>query len=353
MLRAPHDGHGAVGDCPHCEAELRVPGGPDLAAEDPTAFLPVGRPLAADELHAAVADAAPPQKRIEVPAPAAEPAPAGPPAGPAAPEEVLLEFEEVSEEPAVAVADGEDEMDPVVRRSARRRRKKRGSPVVAGLLVLGLMTGAGAAGYALYNRLGGPAPVVLAATELPPDAAEPATLVPPATADPAAVAVVQAGVPMRSPLLTVTLDAAPGPDGGPADPPRVRVRVEPGEAGKLVRVFFGDRPEFAAWQEARRDLVGTKRLAFVKARDAFFAAVAAGGDVGRFRDSVALNAARDVPGWAIEAVAGDRVVPCCREREDRSLLFCVPLAATVFTLRGRDVPGEGMVFPHTYEVRVR
>ena len=83
----------------------------------------------------------------------------------------------------------------------------------------------------------------------------------------------------------------------------------------------------------------------MKARDAFFAAVAAGGDVGGFRESVALNAAREVLGWSVEAVAGDRVVPCCGEREDGSLLFCVPADAATFTLRGPRRAGRGRRLP--------
>ena len=191
---------------------------------------------------------------------------------------VELEFDEIlggeeDEEPVVPAA-------TVVRRAGRSRRKTRGNPVLAGLLLLAVLGGIAAAGWLTYARLAGPPPVVLAATALPADAAEPAEFVPPSDADPRAVAVVAAGVPMRSPLLSVTLSAAPGPDGAPADPPRVRVSIEPGEAGRLVRADLAGRPEVAAWLETRRDLIGAKRLAFVKARDAFYAAVAAGGDVG-------------------------------------------------------------------------
>ena len=359
VLRAPHDGHGALGDCPHCEAELRVPGGPGEVSADPTAFVPVGKPLTGEELAAATEPAAPAAERADV-AQIVVPEPIAtgdaPPSGDG--EAVVLEFEEVEEDGAVPLAPADDEDSggpggPVARRSSRRSRKRRGNPVLAGVLLLAVLGGAGGAGYLMYDRLAGPPAVVLTATPLAADAAEPAELVPPANVDPAAVAVVQAGLPMRSPLLVVTLSAAPGEDGAPADPPLIRVRAEPGSAGRLVRVFFADRPEVVRWKEDRRDLIGKKRLAFVKARDAFFAAVAAGGDVGGFRESVALNAVRDVLGWSVEAVAGDRVVPCCGEREDGSLLFCVPQDTANFTLRGRDVPGEGVVFPFRYEVTVR
>ena len=360
MLRAPHDGHGALGDCPHCEGELRVPGGPDVAAADPTAFVPVGRTLTGEELAAAAEPAAPPAKRAETPqivVPEPDAAGHAPPGGEG--EAVALEFDEAPEgDGAILLSPADDgEPDdlggPVVRRPSRRGRKRRGNPLLAGALLVAVLGGAAGAGWLMYDRLAGPPAVALTATALAADAAEPAELVPPSDADPAAVAVVQAGLPMRSPLLAVTLSAAPGEDGTPADPPRIRVKAEPGSAGRLVRVHFADRPEVVRWKEERRDLIGAKRLAFVKAREAFFAAVAAGGDVGGFRDSVALNVARDVLGWSVEAVAGDRVIPCCGEREDGSLLFCVPTAAAAFTLRGRDVPGEGVVFPFRYEVTVR
>ena len=360
VLRAPHDGHGALGDCPHCEAELRVPGGPGEVSADPTAFVPVGKPLSGEELAAATEPAAPAAERADV-AQIVVPEPIAtgdaPPSGDG--EAVVLEFDEVEEEDgAVPLAPADDEDSggpggPVARRSSRRSRKRRGNPVLAGVLLLAVLGGAGGAGYLMYDRLAGSPAVVLTATPLAADAAEPAELVPPANADPAAVAVVQAGLPMRSPLLVVTLSAAPGEDGAPADPPLIRVMAEPGSAGRLVRVFFADRPEVVRWKEDRRDLIGKKRLAFVKARDAFFAAVAAGGDVGGFRESVALNAARERarverrgrrrrPRGAVLRGAGGRLAAVLRA-EGRGGVHAA----------GRDVPGEGVVFPFRYEVTVR
>ena len=354
VLRAPHDAAGGLGDCPHCDAECRVPGGPDADVADPLAFVPVGKALDAEAVGAAVAEVAPVPKgdakprsgvrRIVVPEPD---------------DAVELEFEEApetvgSEFPTAAAFDSPDGDDAPDRPARRSRRTRRGSRVVPALLLVGVLAGAGAAGWAMYGRIAGPPAVTLTATPLPADAAEPAELFAPADADPRAVAVVAAGVPMRSPLLTVTLSAAPVRDGEIAPDPRpIRVAVEPGEAGRLVRVDLADRPEVAAWREDRRDLVGAKRLAFVRARDRFFAAVAAGGDVGAYREPVALSAATDVLGWGVEAVAGARVAPCCRERADGSLLFALPADAATFTLRGRDVPGEGTVFPYRYEVTVR
>ena len=370
MLHAPHDGHGAVGDCPHCEAELRVPGGGAFAAGDPGAFVPVGKPLSRDEVAERTAATAPPAAnadgpKVEVPEPAAAPArPDAPPLGGGEPA-VELEFEEVDgdEDVPLVFADGDDAAspadgfaDPAADRAALRRARRRGrggNPVLGGLLALTVVGGAAGAGWLLYDRLGASGAVELSATALPAGAFEPAEFVPPPDADPAAVAVVQAGLPMRSPLLVATLSAAPDEDGRPVDPPRIRVTVEPGPAGRLVRVSLADRPEVAAWLEERRDLIGAKRLAFVKAREDFFRAVAAGGDVGEYREPVALNTVRGVLGWSVEAVAAGRVAPCCGEPEDGELLFCLPAGAAMFTLRGRDVPGEGVAFPHVYQVTVR
>ena len=120
----------------------------------------------------------------------------------------------------------------------------------------------------------------------------------------------------------------------------------------MVRVDLTGDPQAVAWFDGRGDLIAAKRLAFTRARDAFFAAVAAGGDVSGFRDSVALNASTETPGWCVEAVVGGKVIPCCREPSAGVLLFCVPDDAAACTVRGRAVPGGGAVFPYEYAVSV-
>ena len=393
MLRAPHDAAGALGDCPHCDEEARIPGGPTPDAADPAAFIPVGEVLDHEAVEAAVQRQAPPAREIEVPA---EPSPV---AAPAEAGEVV--FETANEPDELAPGEGlvfapADEPDaapvaakPAVRRSTGRRRKKRGSPVLAAVVLLGLLGGIGAAGWVMYDRLAPSAAAVIPATPLPADAAAPAWFLPPANADPRAVEIVAAGVPMDSPLLSVRFsgvraaaggDGMPEPDAGgmvdraaetdeaeagPQDgddssigPPRdapagaVAVTIRPGESGRLVRVDLRERDEVKAWLDERTDLLGAKRLAFVGARDGFFAAVAAGGDVGAFRGPVGLSAATGVLGWSVEGVAGSRVLPCCREREDGALLFCVPDDADGFLIRGRELPGGERGFPYEYAVEV-
>ena len=381
MLRAPHDAAGALGDCPHCEKEARIPGGDPAPTVDLVGFVPVGERLDHAAVGAALAEAAPPGRKIEVPA-----EPAVPDIGvPAEPGGVV--FESAAEDDDAILLDPADAAEPVapagpvVRRSSGRRRKTRGNPFLAGVVLLGILGGVGAAGWVAYDRFLADRAVPLAGAVRPAGSVPPAYFLPPADADPDAVAVVSAGVPMESTLLSVRLSGAaargggmtePPPDLGglserkdaaeappPPDPPiekfpegAIVVRVSPGERAKVVRVDLTGDARAMAWFDARGDLIAAKRLAFTQARDAFFAAVAAGGDVSGFRGPVALNAATEVPGWCVEAVVGGKVIPCCRETGPGVLLFCVPDDATAFTVRGRAAPGGGAVFPYEYAVSV-
>ena len=409
MLRAPHDAAGALGDCPHCEKEARIPGGappPAAAADD---FVPIGALLDPEEVEAAREQTAPSTGRtIEIPAALGESEPMNaPPADgvvfapadarpPAATDGVT--FESLDEPPPGGPIAAPSR--PV--RSRGRRRKKRGSPVAAILVLLMIVGGIGAAGWVMYDRLAGPGAIGVAGRALADDAIPPAYFLPGAGTSGAALAKVEAGVPFESPLLIVELSGRsagpagarpPAPDAGgmtdrggmtdaggmtdgpvpddpagenaaddePTEPARpaaipdgaILIRIRPGERGRAVRVSLGELEEVAAWVSERSgDLAPAKRLAFVKARDRFFAAVGEGGNVAPYRDTVALGAATDVLGWSVEAVADGRVAPCCRQTPAGDLLFCLPRGAASFTLRGRELPGLGRAFPFEYVVTV-
>ncbi|NNJ24006.1 hypothetical protein [Alienimonas chondri] len=443
ILRAPHDAAGALGDCPHCEKEARIPGGAAPEAADPLAFIPVGAPLDHEAVQAAIEQSAPERtpdvsdsaksgsakeegEPAKTPIATAERSPdaAAPDGGvvfaPADGDDAApVTFESADDSDGLPGDDAapdkyDDEYAPAAARgpAPRRgtRRRKRGNPVLASVVLLLLLGGIGAAGWVMYDRLAGPPPVGLAATELSADAVPPASFRPPAGVDQEALRKVEAGVPFNSPVLEVLLtgtrsrsgggggrqpepdaggmtdrggmsDAAPmdgEPDDDPADeeasdgemaadrddaaepnadPPAgapsieegsIRVEIRPGSAGRLVRVSPRERPEVAAWIEANTGLYGEKQLAFVKARGEFFAAVPAGKQTAEYRNSVALNVATEALGWSVEAVADGRVVPCCRETESGDLLFCIPRTAAGFTIRGRDIPGQGRVFPYEF-----
>ncbi|MFH5804276.1 hypothetical protein [Alienimonas sp. DA493] len=392
MLRAPHDAAGALGDCPHCEKEIRIPGGAVAEADDPLGFIPVGAPLDQEAVEAAVQQSAP-ERRVDVP----EPAPAAAAAGggvtfEAADDEAApVTFESADDEPAAAntanAAVGPAAVAKPVRSRRGRRRGKRGNPVLAGLVLLVLFGGIGGAGWVMYERLAGGGATAVSAELVAAEAAPPAYFLPPDPVSQQALRTVESGVPFVSPILEVRLNGVGGsaggagtpaadaggmvdratsndepPDGGnapaadaPADLPNeaILVTVRPGDAGRLVRVAaLRERPEVKAWLEANPQLYGEKQVAFTKARVAFFSTVADGGDASPFRDSVALNAATDVTGWSVEVLADGRVLPCCRETDSGDLYFCLPRTATAFTIRGRNIPGVGPTFPFTYVAAV-
>ncbi|QDT17394.1 hypothetical protein [Alienimonas californiensis] len=400
MLRAPHDAAGALGDCPHCEKEIRIPGGAVVEPDDPLGFIPVGAPLDHDAVEAAIEQSAPARTVPGIAAPDVAAPAAGSPGG------VVFESSDGAAAPVTFASADEDEGTPeagaapaTITKPARgrRRRGKRGSPVLAGLVLLVLFGGIGGAGWVMYERLAGGGVESVAAEAVAADAAPPAYFLPPDPVSQQALRTVELGVPFVSPVLEVRLTGtsrrggggagAPDPDAGgmadrrgmtdarPADnaPPAddiaagedeaapagpaaanvpagaILVTVRPGDAGRLVRApALRERPEVKAWLEANAKLYGDKQIAFTEARAAFFAAVAAGEDTSGFRDSVALNAATDVTGWSVEAVADSRVVPCCRETSSGDLYFCIPRTATAFTIRGRTIPGLGSEFPFTY-----
>ncbi|MEM9701465.1 MAG: hypothetical protein AAF907_03360, partial [Planctomycetota bacterium] len=212
-----------------------------MAADDPLSFIPEGEPLDREAVAAAVEQAA------EQRPPAAKPLGIEPPESPpvespvaakpvaAAPDGVVFESLDDEAPPAgVTFATAEPDagaspppVAPAAGRMTRvrgsRRRRRRGSPILAGTILLALLAGIGGAGFLMYQQLSvGPGETLIAET-LSEDGVPPASFAPPPAADPQTVAAVAAGVPFESPLLRVTLSGARspvGPDSGIRRPPR-------------------------------------------------------------------------------------------------------------------------------------
>ena len=360
VLRAPAGAGGRLADCPHCGGELAVPGG-ELPADvrKSRLFVPVGVPLDAARVAAAVDGVAPPATAAArtthtppaaAPAVDADAAPVPPPGGltePTDDEPVLLTAVEDDEPPAPAP------QPAVVTPTRRRSRRKRGVPWAAVLMLLVFGGVIGGAGWVLYQRLAPPSSAVAATlTGRPVDAADvpPATLLAPAGADPAAVRALGNGLPMKSAVVEVVLRATGDEE--------VEVTVSPGGGTRLVAVRLADDPAVRAWLENTDAVYAAKRKELSAARGAFFAAVAeaakndAPPEVAAYRDTVALNAATGELGWSVEAVAAGKPHPAVRETADGAVIFAVPRGAESFTIRGRDLPDVGRAFPSNYAVTI-
>ena len=376
VLRAPAGAAGRLGDCPHCEGELAVPGA-EVAAADRRGrlFVPVGVPLDAGQV-AAAADGQPVPRTAAPTVAAATPAAASSSdtdairdaAADAVTVPPPVEFAEEADGDAVVLTAVDDDAAvgtpvddtaaavpaPAPTRPRRSRSRRRGVPWGAVLMLLVIAGVTGGAGWVLYQRLA-PQSAAVAGTLVgrPVDAADvpPATLLAPAGADPAAVRAMAGGLPMRSPVVEVELRATGDEE--------VAVTVGPGTATRLVSVRLADEPGVRAWLEDTEAVYTAKRSELTAARGAFFAAVAeaaasdAPPEVAPYRDTVALNAATEELGWAVEAVADGRAYPAVRETGDGAVIFAVPRGTDTFTVRGRDLPGAGRAFGLVYEVAVR